>query len=79
MMSEEDRNRCSALTAALELRFGDEHLRHVFAGHVKTRTQKIGESLQEFEAHVKRLILQRTTNFSREACDRNLGKWHSRR
>ena len=44
-LSEEDRNRYSALTAALELRFGDEHLRQVFAAQVKTRTQKVGESL----------------------------------
>ena len=55
-LSKEDRNRYSALTAALELRFGDEHLRQVFAAQVKTRTQKVGESLQEFEADVKRLV-----------------------
>ncbi|KAJ3656409.1 hypothetical protein Zmor_015489 [Zophobas morio] len=41
-LSEEDRNRWSALTAALELRFGYEHLRQVFAAQVKTRTQKDG-------------------------------------
>ena len=49
-LSEEDRNRYSALTAALELWFGDEHLKQVFATQVKTRTQKAGESLQEFAA-----------------------------
>ncbi|KAJ3666299.1 hypothetical protein Zmor_001749 [Zophobas morio] len=53
---EEDRNRYSALTAALELRFGDEHLKQDFAAQVKVRTQKVGEFLQEFEAGVKRLI-----------------------
>ena len=61
-LSEEDRNRYSALTAALELRFGDEHLRQVFAAQVKTRTQKVGESLQEFEADVKRLVRLAYTN-----------------
>ena len=58
-LSEENlRNRYSynALTAALELRFGDEHLKQVFAVQVKTRTQKVGEFLQEFEANVKRLV-----------------------
>ena len=43
---EEDRNRYSALTAALELRFADEHLRQVFAAQVKTLIQKVGESLK---------------------------------
>ena len=61
-LSEEDRNKYSALTAVLELRFGDEHLRQVFAAQVKTRTQKVGESLQEFEADVKRLVRLAYTN-----------------
>ena len=55
-LSEKDRNRNSALTAALELQFGDEHLRQFFAAQVNRRTQKVGESLQEFEADIKRLI-----------------------
>ena len=55
-LSEEDRNSYSALAAALELRFGDKHLKQVYAVQVKTRTQKVGESLQEFEADVKRLV-----------------------
>ncbi|KAJ3640371.1 hypothetical protein Zmor_003673 [Zophobas morio] len=82
---EEDRDRYSALSAALELRLGNEHLRQVFATQVETKTQKVGESFQEFEAGVKRLvrlascILRRITKFSREACYRNVRKWHSRR
>ncbi|KAJ3649083.1 hypothetical protein Zmor_020845 [Zophobas morio] len=55
-LSEEDRNRYSAPTAALELRFGDEHLKKVFVAQVKTRIQKVGESLQEFAADVKKLV-----------------------
>ena len=35
---------------SLELRFGHEHLKKVFAAQVKTRIQKARESLQEFEA-----------------------------
>ncbi|KAJ3652279.1 hypothetical protein Zmor_018257 [Zophobas morio] len=47
-------SKCSALTSALELRFGDEHLKQVFATQLKTRTQKVGEFLQEFAAYVKK-------------------------
>ena len=36
--------------------FGDEHLRQVFAAQLKTRIQKVGESLQEFEADVKKMV-----------------------
>ena len=43
-LSEEGRNRYSALTATLELRFGDEHLRQIFAAQAKTIIQKVGES-----------------------------------
>ena len=50
------RNRYNTLTAALELQFRDEHLRQIFAAQVKTRTQKVGESHQEFEEDVKRLV-----------------------
>ena len=56
VIAEEDRNRYSPLTAALELRFRNGHLKKVFAAQVKTRIQKAGESLQEFEADVKRLV-----------------------
>ena len=59
-VSEDIRNRYSAPTAALGLPFGDEHLRQVFAAQVKTRTQKVGESLQEFEANVKRVVVLHT-------------------
>ena len=36
-LSEEGTKRDSALTAVLELRFGDKHLQQVFAAQVKTR------------------------------------------
>ncbi|KAJ3656228.1 hypothetical protein Zmor_015321 [Zophobas morio] len=49
-LCEEDRNRYRAVISALELQFGDEHLKKVFTAQVKTRIQKARESLQEFEA-----------------------------
>ncbi|KAJ3655734.1 hypothetical protein Zmor_014852 [Zophobas morio] len=55
-LSEEERNRYSALTTALELRFGDDYLKQVFADQLKTRTQKVGESPQEFAADVKKMV-----------------------
>ena len=55
-LSKENRNTYSTLTTDLEFRFGDEHLKNVFAAQAKTRIQKAGESLQELEADVKRLV-----------------------
>ena len=56
ILSEKNRNKYSTLTAALEFRLGDEHLKQVFAADVNTKTKRVGESLQEFEANVKRLV-----------------------
>ncbi|KAJ3662800.1 hypothetical protein Zmor_007127 [Zophobas morio] len=53
-LSEEDISKYSVLTTALELRFGDKHLKEVLATRLKTRTQKVGESLQEFATDVKK-------------------------
>ena len=53
-LSEEDRNRYSVLSAAQN--FGDEHLKKVFVAQLKTRIQKTGKFLQEFEADIKRLV-----------------------
>ncbi|KAJ3663072.1 hypothetical protein Zmor_007381 [Zophobas morio] len=55
-LSEENQKDYTALTTALELRFGDEHLRQVFVAQLKSRIQKSSESLQEFAADVKRLV-----------------------
>ncbi|UYV71663.1 K02A2.6-like, partial [Cordylochernes scorpioides] len=54
---EQDQRSYVSLTSALELRFGDQHSRHVFQSQLKLRRQKMGESLQEFEADLKRLCL----------------------
>ncbi|KAJ3664328.1 hypothetical protein Zmor_008509 [Zophobas morio] len=55
-LSEENQKDYTALTTALELRVGDEHLRQVFVAQLKSRIQKSSESLQEFAADVKRLV-----------------------
>ena len=55
-LSDEDISKCSA-TTALELRFRDEHLKQVFVAQLKTRTQKVGKSLQEFAVDVKKMVL----------------------
>lgn len=44
------------LTSALELRFGEQHLQQLFRTQLRARKQKPTESLQEFEADIKRLI-----------------------
>ena len=44
------------LTKALELRYGDQHLCEVYREQLKARQQRSGESLQEFEANVDRLM-----------------------
>ncbi|UYV62064.1 K02A2.6-like [Cordylochernes scorpioides] len=43
------------LMGELELRYGEQHLRQVYQAKLKLRRQKVGESLQGFEADVKRL------------------------
>ncbi|UYV64922.1 K02A2.6-like [Cordylochernes scorpioides] len=43
------------LMGELELRYGEQHLRQVYQAQLKLRRQKVGESLQGFEADVKRL------------------------
>ena len=44
------------LKKALELRYGDKHLREVYYAQLRTRRQRSGESLQEFEASIDSLI-----------------------
>ena len=44
------------LVSRLEMRYGDAHLEHVYHVQVKNRVQRSGESLQEFESDVARLV-----------------------
>ena len=51
----EQQNHFGDLVAALELRYGDQHREQLYRAQMKNRVQKSGESLQEFEADVRRL------------------------
>ena len=44
------------LVAALDRRYGDQHRRQLYQAQIKTRLQRSGESLQEFEADLRRLV-----------------------
>ncbi|XP_050507866.1 trichohyalin-like [Diabrotica virgifera virgifera] len=46
----------TSLVQALETRYGQQHLKQVFQSQLKVRYQKRNESLQEFEADIKRLL-----------------------
>ncbi|UYV83513.1 hypothetical protein LAZ67_23001287 [Cordylochernes scorpioides] len=50
-----DQQSYAMLMGELELRYGEQHLRQVYQAQLKLRRQKVGESLQGFEADVKRL------------------------
>ncbi|UYV74972.1 K02A2.6-like [Cordylochernes scorpioides] len=50
-----DQQSYAMLMGELELRCGEQHLRQVYQAQLKLRRQKVGESLQGFEADVKRL------------------------
>ncbi|KAJ8913755.1 hypothetical protein NQ315_002435, partial [Exocentrus adspersus] len=44
----------SELTNALERRYGDSHLQHVYQAQLRSRRQKFEESLQQYEADISR-------------------------
>ncbi|UYV76783.1 hypothetical protein LAZ67_14002011 [Cordylochernes scorpioides] len=50
-----DQQSYAMLMGELELRYGEQHLRQVYQAQLKLRRQNVGESLQWFEADVKRL------------------------
>ncbi|UYV61913.1 hypothetical protein LAZ67_1007048 [Cordylochernes scorpioides] len=50
-----DQQSYALLMGELELRYGEQHLGQVYQAQLKLRRQKVGESLQGFEADVKRL------------------------
>ncbi|UYV82879.1 hypothetical protein LAZ67_22001215 [Cordylochernes scorpioides] len=50
-----DQQSYAMLMGELELRYGEQHLWQVYQAQLKLRRQKVGESLQGFEADVKRL------------------------
>ncbi|CAH1976844.1 unnamed protein product [Acanthoscelides obtectus] len=50
------------LVGNLAMRYGQSHLEHVCHTQLKNRSQKPGESLQEFEPHIARLTTEEGTN-----------------
>ena len=52
----DSQNIYAELIKALELQYGDKHLRDVYCTQLRARKQHAAESLQEFEASINRLI-----------------------
>ncbi|CAH0697816.1 unnamed protein product [Spodoptera exigua] len=46
----------SALLDALEARFGDSHLEHVYRAQLKERTQRANEGLQQWSVEIEKLV-----------------------
>ncbi|KAJ8910586.1 hypothetical protein NQ315_013555 [Exocentrus adspersus] len=48
-----------AVTSALEKRYGDAHLQHVYQAQLRNSKQRFEETLQQYEADVSRMLLLR--------------------
>ncbi|KAJ8910946.1 hypothetical protein NQ315_014952 [Exocentrus adspersus] len=46
----------ATLTSALERRYGDAHLQHVYQAQLRSRRQRFEETLQQYEADISRLV-----------------------
>ncbi|KAJ8915440.1 hypothetical protein NQ315_003201 [Exocentrus adspersus] len=44
------------LTSALERRYGDAHLQHVYQAQLRSRGQRFEETLQQYEADISRMV-----------------------
>ncbi|KAJ8917086.1 hypothetical protein NQ315_013005 [Exocentrus adspersus] len=44
------------LTSALERRYGDAHLQHVYQVQLRSRRQRFEETLQQYEANISRMV-----------------------
>ena len=55
-MAPDNQNTYAEFIKALKLRYGDKRLQDVYCTQLRTRRQHSGESLQEFEASIDRLI-----------------------
>ncbi|KAJ8957183.1 hypothetical protein NQ318_007745 [Aromia moschata] len=53
---EEQQNDYDRIVGALEIKYGHKYLRQVYQSQIKSRQQRINESLQEYEADVERLV-----------------------
>ncbi|KAJ8925359.1 hypothetical protein NQ315_009189 [Exocentrus adspersus] len=45
-----------SVTSALEKRYGDAHLQHVYKAQLRNRKQRFEETLQQYEADVSRMV-----------------------
>jgi hypothetical protein len=59
---------------ALEDRFGDQHLAAAYRSQLKTRTQKAGESLQEFATAIEQLFLRAYPGLPEDHVRKEAGK-----
>ncbi|KAJ8910595.1 hypothetical protein NQ315_003965 [Exocentrus adspersus] len=46
----------ATLTGALERRYGDAHLQHVYQAQLRSRRQRFEETLQQYEADISRMV-----------------------
>ncbi|KAJ8912403.1 hypothetical protein NQ315_013469 [Exocentrus adspersus] len=46
----------AVLTSALERRYGDAHLQHVYQAQLRSRRQRFEETLQQYEADISRMV-----------------------
>ncbi|KAJ8916995.1 hypothetical protein NQ315_012910 [Exocentrus adspersus] len=46
----------AVLTSALEKRYGDAHLQHVYQAQLRSRRQRFEETLQQYEADISRMV-----------------------
>ncbi|KAJ8910126.1 hypothetical protein NQ315_003497 [Exocentrus adspersus] len=46
----------TTLTSALERRYGDAHLQHVYQAQLRSRRQRFEETLQQYEADISRMV-----------------------
>ncbi|KAJ8914844.1 hypothetical protein NQ315_014857 [Exocentrus adspersus] len=46
----------ATLTSALERRYGDAHLQHVYQAQLRSRRQRFEETLQQYEADISRIV-----------------------
>ncbi|KAJ8914833.1 hypothetical protein NQ315_014845 [Exocentrus adspersus] len=51
----------AVLTSALERRYGDAHLQHVYQAQLRSRRQRFEETLQQYEADISRMFKCRRT------------------
>jgi hypothetical protein len=65
---------CEEILVALENRFGDQYLAAAYRSQLKTRTQGVGECLQEFVTAVEQLVHRTYPALPKDYIRREAGK-----